>query len=352
MVTNLPAEAKAKWIKVMDAKTPEEKIQALQEFLSTVPKHKGTENLVMWARRRMAELKEEVEKEKRRGKSGAGPKFFIEKDGAGQVLLLGDRESRCKLMNLLTEIDEEPKETPIPGITYYEDVRFQVINPPELIIESRSIASKILALTRNADLIVLTGRNIESVVKFLEDNGIFLGRPKGKVVIERVRAGKGIRIVKMGKLIGFSEKEIVNLLHEYNIVSGTVKLSGEVTIDDVEKALFGGVTYKPGLIVGEEKINDLPVAHINNVNQIKRLIFELLDIIRVYTKEPGEEVSKEPVILRKGATVLDLARTIHSQIAENFKYAKVQGRSVKYPQRVGLNHVLEDGDIVELRSKV
>lgn len=57
VVTNLPAEAKAKFAKYMDAKTPEEKLRALEEFLSSVPKHKGTENLVRWARRRMAELR-------------------------------------------------------------------------------------------------------------------------------------------------------------------------------------------------------------------------------------------------------------------------------------------------------
>jgi len=64
MVTNLPAEAKVKWLRVMDAKTTDEKIRAIQDFLSSVPKHKGTENLVYWARRRLAELREETEKQK------------------------------------------------------------------------------------------------------------------------------------------------------------------------------------------------------------------------------------------------------------------------------------------------
>lgn len=75
MVTNLPAEAKTKWLRVMDAKTPEEKIKAIQDFLSSVPKHKGTENLVYWAKRRLSELREESEKQRRKSKAG-GLSFF------------------------------------------------------------------------------------------------------------------------------------------------------------------------------------------------------------------------------------------------------------------------------------
>lgn len=64
MPTNLPAEAKAKWVKYLEAKTTEEKIQALEEFLSAVPKHKGTENLVAWVRRSSRSLGKSL---KRRG---------------------------------------------------------------------------------------------------------------------------------------------------------------------------------------------------------------------------------------------------------------------------------------------
>ncbi|MEB3774074.1 MAG: GTP-binding protein, partial [Desulfurococcales archaeon] len=57
MPANLTAEAKAKLAKYSEAKTVEEKIRALEEFLSVAPKHKGAENLLLWARRRLAELR-------------------------------------------------------------------------------------------------------------------------------------------------------------------------------------------------------------------------------------------------------------------------------------------------------
>jgi len=138
LVTNLPAEAKAKWLKYMEAKTTEEKIKALEEFLSAVPKHKGTENLVYWAKRRLAELKEEAELQKRKSRaSGRGPQFIIEKEGAGQVLLVGDYELRRELMVKLTGVTQEPETAPVPGMTYYEDVPIQLVNPPPFSLESR-----------------------------------------------------------------------------------------------------------------------------------------------------------------------------------------------------------------------
>ncbi|HID41880.1 MAG TPA: TGS domain-containing protein, partial [Pyrodictium sp.] len=89
-----------------------------------------------------------------------------------------------------------------------------------------------------------------------------------------------------------------------------------------------------------------------NLDKLGELLFRRLDIIRVYTKRPNSEPSKAPVVLRRGATVRDLATKIHSDLLEYFEYAKVWGPSAKYPgERVGLDHVLEDGDIVEIHSR-
>ncbi len=102
MPANLPPEAKAKWLKVMEAKTPEEKLKALEEFLSAVPKHKGTENLVHWARRRMAQLRREIEERRvkeRSLRSGGGANIYVEKEGDARWLLL-DRHHRVNQVSL------------------------------------------------------------------------------------------------------------------------------------------------------------------------------------------------------------------------------------------------------------
>jgi Predicted GTPase len=175
MVTNLPAEAKAKWIKYMDAKTTEEKIKALQDFLSAVPKHKGTENLVYWAKRRLAELKEEAQLERRKSSSvGRGLQFFIEKEGAGQVVMIGDNQLKNELMRKLTNVKNDPEELPVPGMMKYLDVQIQLVNTPPLIFEARSLIGRILGLAKNADELLIVVRDktmFDNIKAYLDSNG-------------------------------------------------------------------------------------------------------------------------------------------------------------------------------------
>lgn len=356
MVTNLPAEAKAKWIKVMEAKTPEEKIRAIQEFLSAVPKHKGTENLLYWARRRLAELKEEAEKERKKSKGGGGYSFFVEKEGAGQIVVLGRDELKNSLVRKLTNVKQDPKDYPIPAMTFYEDVGIQLVNPPPIILDSRLIVSKIIGLIRNADSLLIVVEDQNEFIKFkefLESNNIVLGKPKGKVIIEKLRSGKeGIRVIIMGKLVNTNENEVRKYLLDFGIKSAIVKILGEVSLDDVEKAIFEATTYKPTVVVSNFPFEYPNVQVISINDNIQKYLFESLDVIRVYTKEPGEEPTKEPLILKKGSTVLDVAKKLHSALSENFKYARVWGKSAKFPgQKVGEDHVLEDKDIVEIHVK-
>lgn len=89
-----------------------------------------------------------------------------------------------------------------------------------------------------------------------------------------------------------------------------------------------------------------------NIDVVKDALYDLAGIIRVFTKSPGEEPAYPPIALKKGSTVLDVAKRIHKDFAKNFKYARVWGKSVKFPgQRVGADHVLEDGDIVEIHAR-
>ena len=81
-------------------------------------------------------------------------------------------------------------------------------------------------------------------------------------------------------------------------------------------------------------------------------LYEVLEIIRVYTKAPNAPPAPKPLVLRKNATIRDIAMSIHSEFVENFLYARVWGKSVKYPgERVGLDHVVSDGDIVEIHVR-
>jgi len=387
---NLPPEAKEKWLKVMEAKTLEEKIKALEEFISAVPKHKGTENLLYWARRRLRELREEQEERRRRRASGRGPTFFIEKEGAAQIVLLGlTNVGKSLLLRRLTNADVEvadyPYTTrrPVPGMLQFEDIQFQLIEAPALMpgaADGVAWGTKVLGLARNADgiIIVLDAANrplhqLKIVLEELRKAHIHVVKPRGRVVIEKGRGGSGIRVALSGRLIDCTVNDIMNLLKSYRIYNALVKVYGEVTIDDVEKAIFGNIAYKPTIILVNkmdlvkrkiyEKIRKvvpktIPVLPVSaktgeGLYVVGKTLFDVLEIIRVYTKQPNhEKPSEHPLILRKGATVYDVAKAIHSSFVENFKYAKIWGPSAKYPgERVGLDHEVMDKDTVEIHVK-
>jgi len=389
MPANLPAEARAKWMKVMEARTLEEKIKALEEFLSAVPKHKGTANLRLWATRRLAELREEIEI-RRRKRAGRGPRFFIEKEGAAQVIVVGPPNTgKSSIVSILTgaktKIADYPYSTiePVPGMYKFKDVLFQLIDTPPLSPSSRSgLNSRVIGLIRNADAIMIimdiNGDPIDDFEKIydeLSSHGILLHKPRGRVVIERQRSGKlGIRVALMGRLLDCTPDDIRKLLESYRINNALVKIYGDVTLDDVEQAVFESRLYKPSIIVINKadldlkkaitkgrllkKMNpDIPVIVASakwrkGFEKLGEILFNELELIRIYTKQPNGQVSDKPLILKKGSTVLDVAKSIHKKFVENFLYAKIWGPSAKYPgERVGLDHVLHDGDLVEIHIR-
>lgn len=389
VVTNLPAEARAKWLKVMEARSIEEKIEALEEFLSSVPKHKGTENLREWATKRLAELREEAEFRKKK-KVGRGASFFIEKSGDVQVAVIGPPNVGkssivAALTGARTKIADYPGSTtePVPGMLKHKDILIQLIDTPPIISSSTSsVNSRVLGLIRNADALVLVvdvlEDSVNSILKlkeYLESRGILITKPKGRVIIERERSGRsGVRFALMGKLIDCTMDDVRKLLESYRINNALVKVYGEVTLDDVENGLFENRSYKPTVVVinkadvrpeyAVEKakevsnlLTSVPVIVASAINKqgIDRLgeeLVKVLELIRVYTKQPGMEISKKPLVLMKGSTVRDVAVKVHSKLLEGFMYAKIWGPSAKYPgERVGLSHTLMDGDIVEIHSR-
>jgi len=87
-----------------------------------------------------------------------------------------------------------------------------------------------------------------------------------------------------------------------------------------------------------------------NLEDLKEKIFKSLGLIRVYTQKDGI-VSRKPIVMNENATVRELAERIHKDLARNMKYARIWGRSVKIQgQQVGSDHILQDGDIVEIYS--
>ena len=387
MVTNLPPQAKKKWFEVTLTRNPQERIRLMQEFLSLVPKHKGTEKMCAHVRRQISQLREEVERKRRAAKRGRAPSYFPEKAGAAQVVVLGPTNvGRSSLLRAVTnatpQVAPYPFSThsPVPGMLRYEDIQFQLVEAPPIVegaSEGRADGFQILSLARNADGIIIMVDLAEDpagqylmVAGELEKSRILTAEPEGEVEIQRRGHGSDIQFIWEGELEGCTADEVVGLLREYRIRSALVRISGRVTLNAVEDAVFGNAVHRPTLVVANkadvegrpatleslreaaELLEVVPISTLETQNLAETLgakLFALLGITRGYTKEPGREPSRIPIVARRGLTVGDLAKTIHSDFYRRFKYARIWGPSAKFPgERVGLDRALADGDTIEI----
>jgi small GTP-binding protein len=391
MPANLPPDARKKWAEVEATKHPKEKLLRMQEFLSLVPKHKGTLKLRGQIKKQMAMMRREMEEKKRRKVGKSGPKLFIEKEGAAQVALVGlTNVGRSSLLSSVTnskvEVSATPFTTrePVPGVMNYEDIQFQIIEAPALMegsAEGKAWGLQTLALARNADGMILMVdlsqdpvEQLSLILSELEKARILVSKPKARIAIERKFMGAGLRIIVIGRLVDCTFRDVEELLKSYRISDAVVKISGEATLDEIEDSIFESTVYKPAIIVANKidldgaeanlKLlrvyvgNKLPIIAVscrtgNGLDKLGAVLFRILGIMRVYTKEPNErQASKNPFILKKGATIYDLAKSIHSDFSEKFSFAKVWSKRLAFsPQKVGVTFALEDGDVVEIHLR-
>lgn len=318
MPANLPPQYFDVEEKYREAKDPQEKLVYLQQMLSIVPKHKGTEKLQAELKTKIKKLKDTITKQKK-SKGAGGTWYQVEKQGAGQAVLVGLANSgKSTLMNALTnahaQVGDYPFTTQLPqvGMMEFENTKIQIVDTPPLYDES---PPWLFGLYRNADflLIVLDGRgdvhkDFETIQNALDDKNIFIQEHE----------------------FGDIKKALIVLNKcEWQENRSVKELFASQYGDD-----FGVVTVS--------------AIDFDGMDALRRQIFEALNIIRVYTKKIGEPVMKdEPVVLRKGATVIDAAEHIHKDFKRNLKYARLWNESGYSGQRVEKNHVLADEDVLE-----
>lgn len=266
----------------------------------------------------------------------------------------------------------------------YEDLQFQMVEAPALMegsAEGGAWGLQTLTSARNSDGLILMvdlshnpAEQFSLISSELEKARILTRKPKARIEIEKKHMGSKLKIIVLGRLIGCSVKDVKQLLKSYGIRDATVKIQGGATLDDVEEAVFEGTTYRPAIIIANKA--DYPKAterieqfkqHIGKEAKIlvtsckKRKglenlgseIFEMLNIIRVYTTDTGKRAASiRPFTIRKGSSVFDLAKRIHSDFYKQFSYAKVWSKRLRFsPQKVGGSFTLEDGDTVEIHTK-
>ena len=390
MPANLTAEAKAKWQLAQTAKNPREKLLALQEFLSEVPKHKGNERLRAQVKTQISELKQDIIAQ--RGKRGGGRSpWSVDHEGAAQAMVFGPTKSgKSSLLRSLTNARVEvasydySTQYPVPGMLQYEDIQIQLVElpaPPYVLNEGRYvIQSGSAALIRQCDgLIILVDLSndpigqLQMALSSLEDIRISTRKAQTRVEIVPEKGAGEIRIAALGCTELLPHKQVSDLLHSYGIKSALVRIFGNTTMNDVEDAILQNVTlYKPTIVIANKLDLDMGreassrfLSYVTGfstaivscltrqgLETVGRQLFHSLGIVRVYTKEPNEpRPSPHPFVVREGTTVRELARNIHSELAEKYRYSRLWGPTSKFAgERIGPDHVLGDRDVVEIHT--
>ncbi|MHA1638750.1 MAG: TGS domain-containing protein, partial [Candidatus Heimdallarchaeota archaeon] len=167
-----------------------------------------------------------------------------------------------------------------------------------------------------------------------------------------------------------TREEIIEILNDQGLYNFSLKILKKMTLSDLVQALDYSLVYKNGIVIAnkgdipgskenyEKLVNTfvqqfeiIPISALKgeNLKQLPEQIFSKLGLIRVRSKEPNGTIAEKPIVIKKGSTVGDVAKIIHSRFFEHFKNAKIYGPSAKFDgQSVGINHVLQDGDIVEI----
>ena len=327
MATNLPPEYYEADKRYRAAKTPGEKISCIEELLRIVPKHKGTDKLRAGLRKRLSKLKTTAQTKKGVGKRESA--FRIEKEGAGQVVLVGPvNVGKSALVSALTnatpEIADFPHTTwkPTPGMMPMENIQIQLVDTPPL--NRDFMEPELLDLIRSSDYILLIVDLQTDPVHQLEDS---------------------VGILQEHRIMPDHLKEL------YSEQRGLIFIPFLVLTNKFDDDNFDE-NFEIFCELLENDWPSIPVSATTgrNLEQLKRMLFELLEIIRVYSKAPGKEPDfKEPFILKKGDTVEDFAGKVHQDFASKLKTARVWGTDVYDGQLVQREHELSDKDIVELQ---
>ena len=158
------------------------------------------------------------------------------------------------------------------------------------------------------------------------------------------------------------EDTIEDLMYENGYTNAEVIIREDLDLDRFIDALMDNRKYLPGIKVvnKSDMIDDrsefddynllVSAETGENLEELRDLIFEKMGLVRVYMKEKNEEPDKEePLILREGDTIEDALEFLPGDMKDRFKHARVTGPSSKFPeQKVGLEHELEDEDILQL----
>ncbi|HJU13596.1 MAG TPA: GTP-binding protein [Candidatus Nitrosotalea sp.] len=356
-----------------------EKIQAIKDEMAKTQINKATEHHIGLLKAKLAKLRREQDEVKSRG-SGSSIGFDVKRTGDATLVFIGlPSVGKSTLLNRLTGAKSAvgafqfTTTTVVPGMMEHRGAKIQVLDLPGIIkgaSTGKGLGKRVLAVAKSADLVliildVFQPYHEEVIRTELANIGIRLDQKPPNIVIEKTGDG-GIAVSQQVPITKMSVSLLKDILRVYGINNARVLIREDIDSEQLIDFVSGNKFYVESLtvmnkidLVNQGFLNELqekvkskiiPISADSdiNVNALKDAIYEKLDFIRVYLRPKGGETDYvEPLIVRRNSTVVDVCNKLHRDLKKDFRYALVWGKSVKFGgQRVGLNHTLEDEDVL------
>lgn len=311
------------------AKTDSERVECLQFMLRVIPKHKGTDKMQGDLKRRIAKLKDKIEQQQRSSKK-KGVSHKLHKEGAGTVALVGPPNvGKSLLFHVLTGVEAKtgayPYTTlePQPGMMHFENVQIQLVDFPPVCPEHTE--SWVFDLIKSCDAVLLI-----------------------------IDVGQGDPLEQFETTMNLLDRHnFVPLWNAEDVASGPAAERRARVVANKVDAPGAKETLQLFREMIERPLPVTPVSGVEgtSVEGLKREIFDLLAVMRVYSKVPHQPPELDsPFTIPRGATLIDFAQAVHQDFARNLKFGKVWGSTKFDGMVVKRDYVLQEGDVVELHA--
>ncbi len=324
MPANLPPQYFEAEKNFRSAKTAPEKIAALEEMLAIMPKHKGTDHLHAELRRRIAKLNQASDRKATIQRT----KMVIPKEGAAQIAVIGlPNSGKSQLVSTVTNaspmVADYPftTQTATPGMMEFENIQMQLVDTPPLV--AGSTESWLLPTLMRADALLVVVDLGDDPLTQMETITTELERMRIRITDRQDEDEQsGVLRYKKALIIG-------------NKIDLSQAKQNHAALQDKYRQQLPSIAISAKEGVGLE--------------EMKFKIYQMLDIIRVYTKTPGQKSDfSDPVILERGSTLEDAAAAVHKDFRDRLKYARLWGSGKHDGIMVKRDHILQDGDIIKL----
>lgn len=325
MPANLTPDYERAERRYREAATDEERLEALRQMFSTIPKHKGTEKLQADLKRKISQYRKTIS---RRPAKGADP-YHVPRSGAGQVVLIGPPNTgKSMLVGRTThapvKVADYPFSTalPVPGMCMFEDVPIELVDTPP--VTAGHLPGGLLGTIRNADIVVIV---VDASGDALEQAEMVLS-----LLAER---GLNVATRCAAEMDPSDSTQLCAVM-----AANKIDLCGHEPAEALRELYAGRIEVWP-----------VSAATSEGVEALIHRLWELLSLVRVYTKEPGRPPENDkPFTLPIGSTVEDLAAQIHQDLPRRMKFARAWGEGRFAGQHVHRTEVLRDRDVIEIHA--